>query len=195
MWHLSADTGGTFTDCYAITPTGEERRCKVLSAGCLRSRIATILEDHRLRLVEDWHSNDGLFVGFEIVETAGISACRVTGWNARERVLTTSTPLPKHWQRDTLIELRSHEEAPVLGARLLTQTPLGQAFPPLQFRVATTRATNALLERKGSRVALFITQGFGDLLAIGDQRRAHLFALRHQARPQFHERLCEVPGR
>ncbi len=94
-----------------------------------------------------------------------------------------------------LLEITAREEAPVLGARILTQTPLGGTFPPMRLRIATTRATNALLERKGGRVALLVTQGFKDLLQIGDQRRSHLFALQHQERPLFHEVTYEIPGR
>jgi 5-oxoprolinase (ATP-hydrolysing) len=37
-------------------------------------------------------------------------------------------------------------------------------------KMGTTVATNALLERKGARVLLLITEGFGDLLRIGTQR-------------------------
>jgi 5-oxoprolinase (ATP-hydrolysing) len=194
MWQLSADTGGTFTDCYAITPEGAELRCKVLSAGCLRSRLVERVGDRQIRLADDWHSVDGLLTGFSISESSGEHTSVVQGWGARERLLTLAF-VPPSWGPGTLLELRSGEEAPVLGARLLTHTPLGQDFPPLTFRVATTRATNALLERKGSRVALFITLGFGDLLAIGDQRRASLFALQHPPRPQFHEVVCQVVER
>ncbi|MFK7825210.1 MAG: hydantoinase B/oxoprolinase family protein [Oligoflexales bacterium] len=43
-------------------------------------------------------------------------------------------------------------------------------------KIGTTVATNALLERKGSKVALFITKGFKDLLFIGDQTRPNIFA-------------------
>jgi 5-oxoprolinase (ATP-hydrolysing) len=68
----------------------------------------------------------------------------------------------------------------VLGARLLTGTPLDRPFPAMDFRLATTRGTNALLERKGAAVALFVTQGFADLPIIRDQRRADLFALKHE---------------
>lgn len=38
-------------------------------------------------------------------------------------------------------------------------------------------ATNALLERKGERMALVVTQGFADLLKIGNQTRPDIFAL------------------
>lgn len=43
--------------------------------------------------------------------------------------------------------------------------------------MGTTVATNALLERKGERVALLITNGFHDLLHIGNQSRPKLFDL------------------
>jgi 5-oxoprolinase (ATP-hydrolysing) len=43
--------------------------------------------------------------------------------------------------------------------------------------MGTTVATNALLERKGARVLLLITEGFGDLLRIGTQARPRLFDL------------------
>lgn len=43
--------------------------------------------------------------------------------------------------------------------------------------MGTTVATNALLERKGERVALLITNGFRDLLYIGNQSRPKLFDL------------------
>lgn len=44
-------------------------------------------------------------------------------------------------------------------------------------RMGTTVATNALLERKGERMALVITNGFRDLLYIGNQARPKIFDL------------------
>jgi len=44
-------------------------------------------------------------------------------------------------------------------------------------RMGTTVATNALLERKGERMALLITRGFKDLLYIGNQARPKIFDL------------------
>ena len=44
-------------------------------------------------------------------------------------------------------------------------------------RMGTTVATNALLERKGERMALVITHGFEDLLYIGNQARPKIFDL------------------
>ena len=46
----------------------------------------------------------------------------------------------------------------------------------------TTVATNALLQRKGGRIALITTAGFEDVLAIGRQTRRELYSLRPEDR-------------
>ncbi|HUT07272.1 MAG TPA: hydantoinase/oxoprolinase family protein [Candidatus Latescibacteria bacterium] len=46
----------------------------------------------------------------------------------------------------------------------------------------TTVATNALLQRKGGRIALVTTAGFEDVLAIGRQTRRELYALQPEER-------------
>ena len=51
-------------------------------------------------------------------------------------------------------------------------------------KMGTTVATNALLERRGERVLLLITEGFRDLLRIGYQTRPRLFDL-HIRRPDL----------
>ncbi len=196
MWNFSADTGGTFTDCFAVTPEGQEKRCKVLSTGCIRARLEERLGSHQIRISETWGAAPGFFAGFELGRVSEPAVvCRVMDWQPSGAVLTLDEPIPSTWQAEDLIELKTGEEAPVLGLRLITGTAPGKAFPPVAVRVATTRATNALLERKGSRVALFITRGFKDLLAIGDQRRSDLFALKHEPRAQFHESVVEVAER
>lgn len=53
--------------------------------------------------------------------------------------------------------------------------------PPLQIIHGTTVATNALLERKGGKIALITTKGFEDLLLIGRQVRRHLYRLKGQS--------------
>lgn len=47
----------------------------------------------------------------------------------------------------------------------------------------TTVATNALIERKGARTALFTTKGFADLIEIGRQTRPALYNLK-QGKPE-----------
>ncbi|MBX7210696.1 MAG: hydantoinase B/oxoprolinase family protein [Verrucomicrobiaceae bacterium] len=198
MWRISADTGGTFTDCYAVTPAGAELRCKVLSSGCLRARITARPHGAALRLDDPWKMPRGFFVGFKMRPADAPDDARTvvaSGSDGSGLLLEFDRAFPPGHAPGAIAELTTGEEAPVLATRLLTGTALGGEFPPVQFRLATTRATNALLERKISRVALFITQGFGDLLAIGDQRRADLFALRHEARPVFYESVVEIAGR
>jgi 5-oxoprolinase (ATP-hydrolysing) len=69
------------------------------------------------------------------------------------------------------------------------------AAPIAELRIGTTVATNALLERKGERLALAITRGFADALRIGSQARPHIFA-RHIVLPeQLPARVIEVDER
>src|SRR5438874_2027306 len=64
-----------------------------------------------------------------------------------------------------------------------------------EVRMGTTVATNALLERKGERVALAITRGFGDALRIGYQARPEIFA-RHIVLPSMlFESVVEIDER
>lgn len=64
-----------------------------------------------------------------------------------------------------------------------------------EVRIGTTVATNALLERKGERLALAITRGFGDALRIGTQARPEIFA-RHIILPeQLPDRVVEINER
>ncbi len=191
-WRIAADTGGTFTDCHALDPLGRESRCKVLSTGHLRASLFSSM-GFLARVSGLPPLPSGFLIGFKVQAVGDNNALTITSWNSETSEITLNQE--PRWKTGALLELSTGEEAPVLGARILTNTPPGQAFPPLSLRIATTRATNALLERKGSRIALFITLGFGDLLHIGDQRRSDLFALRHEPRPVFHEITCEVSER
>src|SRR6185295_6479554 len=92
-------------------------------------------------------------------------------------------------------ELVCPEEAPILAARIATGTSPGRPLPPLAMRLATTRGTNALLERKGAPVAFFVTEGFADLLAIGTQQRPDLFALAIEKPQPLYARVIEVAER
>lgn len=169
-WLLRVDTGGTFTDGWARSPEGEERRCKVLSSGVLRTRVEERIGTGCYRLAGDFGVEDGLLQDFAI-HGGGV----VSRWRRKGRLLTVEGG--RTFAEGELLDLFTGEEAPVLAARLLTSTPLGSPFPIIDFRLATTRATNALLERRGSEGVLIVTEGFEDLLRIRDQRRPHLFKL------------------
>ncbi len=77
-----------------------------------------------------------------------------------------------------------YADAAVQGIREMMGTDTPDAGSIRAVKMGTTVATNALLERKGEAVALFITAGFGDLLRIGYQNRPRLFDLDIQ-RPEL----------
>src|SRR6056297_859294 len=62
-------------------------------------------------------------------------------------------------------------------------------------KMGTTVATNALLERKGERVLLMITEGFCDLLLIGYQTRPRLFDLEIRRPDLLYEDVGEMAER
>ena len=62
-------------------------------------------------------------------------------------------------------------------------------------KMGTTVATNALLERKGEKVALAITAGLGDALRIGYQSRPDIFARRIVLPEPLYGHVVEVEER
>ncbi|UCG77717.1 MAG: hydantoinase B/oxoprolinase family protein, partial [Nitrospirota bacterium] len=73
-----------------------------------------------------------------------------------------------------------YRNASIEGIKRILKVPPDQTLSEKNIeavRIGTTIATNSLLERKGGRVALFITEGFSDVLEIGDQCRPDIFSL------------------
>ena len=91
-----------------------------------------------------------------------------------------------------------YQDAAVQGIRDLIGLAPGAPIPPgtiQNVKMGTTVATNALLERKGDRTVLAITEGFADALRIGYQTRPKLFA-RHIILPEpLYETVVEIPER
>jgi len=199
LWRIWADTGGTFTDCLAVDPAGRLHRAKVLSTSAVRGRIAARKAADAadtVRIEPGWPVPAGFFRGFAfrlLGEDAAPLA--VLDWEPDGRRLRLAAPLPPGDLAGVTCELRSPEEAPVLAARLVTGTPLDAELPPIAMRLATTRGTNALLERKGAATALFITRGFADLPRIGTQQRPDLFALEIVRPEPLYREVVEVPER
>ena len=195
-WQFYLDAGGTFTDCLAQSPSGETHRIKVLSHSALRGTATQRLSDHRLAIVQRWPTRADLFAGYRLQRMGEKSwQAQVTNSDLRAGWLEVDAPLPSAEAFPFEIELSADEEAPVLAARLLTATPLHQPLPLLTLRLGSTRGTNALLERKGARVALLITQGFEDLLRIRNQQRPDLFALHVQQPDPLYHAVFGVPER
>ena len=61
-----------------------------------------------------------------------------------------------------------------------------------ELRVGTTLATNALLERKGARCALLVTQGWRDVLAIRYQNRPDIYSLSPHKTAPLYEAVSEA---
>lgn len=180
-WQIWIDTGGTFTDCLAVDPEGTIHRTKVLSSSAVRGTVLEQVDAVRLRARTGWTGPAAGVAGmsFRVLGTSAspveVRSYTTAGEWTGEGILHLRQPVRA--AAGATFELHADEEAPVLAARLVTGTPVGVPLPPLAARLATTRGTNALLERKGAAVALFITRGFGDLLRIGSQQRPDLFAL------------------
>ncbi|MBD2129650.1 hydantoinase B/oxoprolinase family protein [Microcoleus sp. ZQ-A2] len=91
-----------------------------------------------------------------------------------------------------------YTDAPVQGIRDLLGIPAELPIPAEQIEVVkmgTTVATNALLERKGDRTVLVITQGFRDALRIGYQNRPDIFARQIILPEMLYEQVIEVEER
>jgi 5-oxoprolinase (ATP-hydrolysing) len=91
-----------------------------------------------------------------------------------------------------------YRDAAVEGIRRLLGLAAGEAIPGDDIEVVkmgTTVATNALLERRGERTALFVTRGFRDALRIAYQNRPRLFD-RHIVLPEMlYAKVFEVAER
>ena len=91
-----------------------------------------------------------------------------------------------------------YADAPLQGMRDLLGLGVDAALPAERIgsvKMGTTVATNALLERKGDRCALLVTEGFADALRIAYQNRPDIFAREIHLPEMIYERVVEVPGR
>ena len=178
MYSLNIDTGGTFTDCIASTPDGRILRRKVLSSSSLRANIIRVISSREIEISSNWGVTSDLFTGysFRLLEI-DLPPVVVKQFNPLNNRMVLEPGIPDHLlAQQSLFEITAYEEAPVLCARLITQTPLSQPFPEMEIRLGSTKGTNALLEYKGAPTAMLVTKGFRDLLAIGNQQRPDIFA-------------------
>ena len=110
---------------------------------------------------------------------------------------------------DIIIKLLSedpsnYDDAPLEGIRRLLSKFTGREIPrgePLDtsqiesIRMGTTVATNALLERKGEKMAMVVTKGFKDCLEIGNQSRPKIFDLAIRRPDVLYHKVIEVDER
>src|SRR5262245_47826885 len=91
-----------------------------------------------------------------------------------------------------------YPDAALAGIRRLLGVSDGEAIPARSVaavKMRTTVASNALLERKGERVALFDTGGFRDQLRTGYQNRPKLFERQIRVPELVYEKVHEVDER
>ena len=110
---------------------------------------------------------------------------------------------------DIIIKLLSEDpsnynDAPLEGIRRLMskfterEIPRGEALDTSKIesiRMGTTVATNALLERKGEKIALVVTKGFKDCLEIGNQSRPKIFDLAIKRPDVLYQKVIEIDER
>ena len=199
IWQLWIDTGGTFTDCIGVDPAGGGHRAKVLSSGVMRVIVGEVMDARTVRIERPRELPAGFFAGFTCIFGEESASAESDGCIVKEDdgrgLLRLSHSIAGSVVPGLVLSLQSPEEAPILAARVVTGTPANPLLPVMEMRLATTRATNALLERRGGRVAFFITRGFRDLLLIGDQTRPELFSLTARRPPPLYETVFEVHER
>ena len=92
----------------------------------------------------------------------------------------------------------AYKDAAVHGIRELIGSTRNELVPSgtiSAVKMGTTVATNALLERKGDRTLLMITQGLGDLLRIGYQNRPRMLDQKIEMTELLYERAVGVSER
>lgn len=215
---VCADVGGTFTDCL-VTWTdhagAQNTGCiKVLSTGLVRCSVADSGDSATIQIKIPDELIGGQFDGqpsrrlpddffrtakFELL-IDGVShfVGYVDSFDSANSTITLAEinlDVAGKITVGSIIEIDCQLEAPVLATHLLTGIPVDASLPNVSVRLGTTRGTNALLTRSGANTGLVVTQGFGDVLLIGEQDRPELFDLSFQKQPPLAESTIEICAR
>ncbi|WP_020530612.1 hydantoinase B/oxoprolinase family protein [Flexithrix dorotheae] len=194
-WKIWVDTGGTFTDCLAYSPKGELKRVKVLSSSALRGKVIQKTGPTTLSCQFNWSVEKDIFEGYDLKILGETDFhFKVASIDLEANTIEVNSTITEDFDYKEF-EIFANEEAPVLAARLVTSTPLYKPFPSMEMRLGSTKGTNALLERKGAKVAFLVTSGFKDLLKIGTQARPNIFALNIQKSPVLYDEVFTVEER
>ncbi|KAI1208236.1 Hydantoinase B/oxoprolinase-domain-containing protein [Annulohypoxylon truncatum] len=128
----------------------------------------------------------------------------------RGGTFTDCVGIPQSGSKDDIVvkllsvDPGNYEDAPTEGIRRILEKFTDSPHPRDAkltsdrigvIRMGTTVATNALLERKGERSALLITEGFRDALEIGYQARPKLFDLAINKPDVLYSEVVEVEER
>jgi len=202
-WEFWIDVGGTFTDCLARRQDGKLLRHKLLSSGVTKGIARR--GDSADTWIDSARCGDppGMWAGYEfrLLDPAGEILHRATvkqfDQASGSLILEPAPTRSPIWTRpdELAYELASAEPAPLIAIRYLLGIGLHDLIPPASVRLGTTRGTNALLTRSGAPTALVTTQGFGDILQIGDQDRPRLFDLDIVKRKPLYREVVEIRER
>lgn len=94
-----------------------------------------------------------------------------------------------------LSQSEAYEDAASEGVRRMLASAGKRDASIAAVKMGTTVATNALLEETGAPTLFIVTEGFGDVLLIGDQTRPDIFALEIKRPAPLPRRIAEVRGR
>ena len=176
QYEFSIDVGGTFTDCIEHS-TSTIKRHKLLSSSHTLGKIKALSAE---AILDPLRVDDpvGFWVGTQLSVIDDDTKRTIIASDSTGR-LTLDSPLPNSVIGQSY-EIRAELSAPIIGIHHVLGIPLNESLPPINLRLGTTRGTNALLTRTGSKTALVTTVGFKDLLEIGNQNRPKLFELNIQ---------------
>ncbi len=182
-WKFFIDTGGTFTDCLAISPSSEKHTLKILSSAQLHFEVDKKI-DNRSYLIRGQHIRFiHLLEAYTCIEAAeAVSSIDL-------QILKFKTSVNLH--AGDRITIQSPEPSPLFAIRLLTDSRIHDTLPKCLVKIGTTRATNALLEESEQEILAIHSKGFKDLIRIGDQRRPNLFQLNVPPKPILHDQVFE----
>lgn len=192
-YQISIDTGGTFTDCIATDNFGTEYRTKILSNSTIRGEVVEHISGNKFKVKQSWQLKRDILTDYLFLILGDTFEARVKAFDVENSILEIEENLPQVFQNQVFsFALTAKEEAPILGARLITETSLYEQFPAIQMRIGSTKGTNALLELKGAKIAFVVTKGFKDLLVIGNQARPDIFALNIVRPEPLHNTVVEI---
>ncbi|MEQ8533008.1 MAG: hydantoinase/oxoprolinase N-terminal domain-containing protein, partial [Imperialibacter sp.] len=125
-WKIWVDTGGTFTDCLAETPEGEIKRVKVLSSSKLRGKAIEQVAENAFQVDTSFAVDKNILNGYKIRFLGqDLPNSSIASFDPNNFKFTLTNPIPNKLLFPCDFELDGGEEAPVLAARLITETALG----------------------------------------------------------------------
>ena len=199
LWQFWIDVGGTFTDCVAIDPVGNQHVSKVLSSGRTKG-TAEFQNKQTFFDAQRATDPDGFWNDYQVqfLNEKGVELAQRTVLSFAKGKFTFDSGLDDVFSsgsQQISYELSSDDIAPIIAIRRQLGLPRNDSIPKCKVRLGTTRGTNALITRQGVRVAFVTTFGFKDALHIGYQDRPKLFALDIQKREPLFEVACEINER